>query len=829
MNTNNNNSNKNFNIPNLVNGSNVSQVNFDPNLNNNPQQYNGFQPQLQPPQQQQPSPPQQQQQQLNNPQQQQQWQQQPSPPQQQWQQQQQQFLQPPRQHWGPPQQQQQPIPHLLPPPPPPPPPQQSQLNQRQQWGPPQQQQFQQQINGGMPIMQSFMAQQQPPQHGHIVPPNPNSFMMQPPPYVQQGTGQQQQQQYSNTNTYQYSRSQNNPNMNGIPPMNGTFIPPVGGLTPCPMDFNLNGPNGPCQTSVQRQVSPALGTGQSTQTNPNPSQFYMVPNPFANTASSGVQNMMEPDFQSRLAMQQQQSFSYPPQMNAALLAYQQGSQAPQQQQHQQQQQESVEPQKSKVGNLIERKRAELLMLRKKNIDEKSKFDQEKKGVDLKIKGVDRLDVECKAKQNELIETMREKSKLSCEYQGRINALKYLGYDVSDDKLGNYRPLDVVRGEEEEEDDDDDDDDDNPFDTYKKDANNTSQSTTTKGKEGSNNDGSSSAPLDVVRGEEDGNSNKPITVEKRTHETSHGEPDKKRSALCKSMPLPRKDSKSTIVKINVGGTVYTLSRVNISKYPNTMLEALVSDDYDTIKDAQGNPFIDRSSEMFKYIAEWIRHGEYDLLSDKSRINLQRLYSEAEFFGLEDLMYDIGGIEIPTNMSIPLNARKCLTEWCNASSFELLYRASDESFSNAFFHTKTRDKSPTLTLIRSGSYIFGGFSDVPWTSPQNPELTNGSGSEFLFSLVNREGVKPIKFPLKPDAKHRNCLLQCERYGPSFGANDKRMCELHISADASTTSHSHSLGFPTKFEGFGYDKNIFAGTDKFQVMEYEVFWVHEKDLRKK
>ena len=48
---------------------------------------------------------------------------------------------------------------------------------------------------------------------------------------------------------------------------------------------------------------------------------------------------------------------------------------------------------------------------------------------------------------------------------------------------------------------------------------------------------------------------------------------------------------------------------------------------------------------------------------------------------------------------------------SSWLLCYRATSHSWTNQIFHQKCDRKSNTVTIIRKGSYVFGGYTDIPW----------------------------------------------------------------------------------------------------------------------
>ena len=45
------------------------------------------------------------------------------------------------------------------------------------------------------------------------------------------------------------------------------------------------------------------------------------------------------------------------------------------------------------------------------------------------------------------------------------------------------------------------------------------------------------------------------------------------------------------------------------------------------------------------------------------------------------------------------------------EMLYRASRDGWAASNFHSCCDNKGPTVTVIKSRNYIFGGYSEVEW----------------------------------------------------------------------------------------------------------------------
>ena len=44
-------------------------------------------------------------------------------------------------------------------------------------------------------------------------------------------------------------------------------------------------------------------------------------------------------------------------------------------------------------------------------------------------------------------------------------------------------------------------------------------------------------------------------------------------------------------------------------------------------------------------------------------------------------------------------------------LCYRASSDGWSAHTFHSRCDGKTNTVTIIKTGQYVFGGYTDIPW----------------------------------------------------------------------------------------------------------------------
>ena len=58
------------------------------------------------------------------------------------------------------------------------------------------------------------------------------------------------------------------------------------------------------------------------------------------------------------------------------------------------------------------------------------------------------------------------------------------------------------------------------------------------------------------------------------------------------------------------------------------------------------------------------------------------------------------------------KQVVKWLGGQfQWRLCYRASAHGWSAQNFHTNCDNKGPTVTLVKVGEYIFGGYTDQNW----------------------------------------------------------------------------------------------------------------------
>jgi hypothetical protein len=148
-------------------------------------------------------------------------------------------------------------------------------------------------------------------------------------------------------------------------------------------------------------------------------------------------------------------------------------------------------------------------------------------------------------------------------------------------------------------------------------------------------------------------------------------------------------------------------------------------------------------------------------------------------------------------------------------LIYRASQDGFEAAKFHSKCDKKLNTLIIVKSTSgNVFGGYTEQSWS---------GIGfkldwNSFIFSLINRFN-KPLKMKWS-----QNQGIDCSKeIGPVFGSGEgsaEKSFDLYLADKFNTNICNSNLGCHPDFkEGSNEAKSFLAGSFNFKVSEIEVF----------
>ena len=145
--------------------------------------------------------------------------------------------------------------------------------------------------------------------------------------------------------------------------------------------------------------------------------------------------------------------------------------------------------------------------------------------------------------------------------------------------------------------------------------------------------------------------------------------------------------------------------------------------TVMNSQSEPdgsyFFDRDPTHFRYILNYLRTGI--LNGPNTDLAKWELLLEAKYYNVSAIVRFFGPFRdsaiLPHNSS--LRYENVMMSWLREArvspvDWKLIYRGTRDGFAASTFHSLCDDKGPTITLIKSvGDCIFGGYSDVSWSS--------------------------------------------------------------------------------------------------------------------
>jgi len=138
------------------------------------------------------------------------------------------------------------------------------------------------------------------------------------------------------------------------------------------------------------------------------------------------------------------------------------------------------------------------------------------------------------------------------------------------------------------------------------------------------------------------------------------------------------------------------------------------------------------------------------------------------------------------------------------------SKNGFSAATFHKRCDNKGPTITLVKSGKYIFGGYAAHSWKSTPG---YSPSRKCILFSVTRNQKAYSTRKPQRAQYNHKDYL-------PSFGWG----LDLYLSDNADQHNWSYSNFANAYASPLAYRsaaaKAFLAGKSHFKVADYEVYY---------
>ena len=175
----------------------------------------------------------------------------------------------------------------------------------------------------------------------------------------------------------------------------------------------------------------------------------------------------------------------------------------------------------------------------------------------------------------------------------------------------------------------------------------------------------------------------------------------------------------VRLNIGGQYFTTSVHTLTKDPGSMLNAMFSGRFETQPSEDGSFFIDRDGTYFRNILNYLRTGKLLLPKDELVRIRNELLAEAEYYQIQGIIDDLTSRAEPKfHESLILNSDQTVTlvnmlppDDSELREVVLLYRASRDGWSSSDFHRLCDDKGPTITVVKVGKNVFGGYTEQSW----------------------------------------------------------------------------------------------------------------------
>ena len=177
-------------------------------------------------------------------------------------------------------------------------------------------------------------------------------------------------------------------------------------------------------------------------------------------------------------------------------------------------------------------------------------------------------------------------------------------------------------------------------------------------------------------------------------------------------------ASTIMLNVGGQYFTTTLQTLTKDKGSMLHAMFSGRFYSKPAEDGSYFIDRDGTHFRYILNYLRTGR--LLLPKDELVREELLEEAEFYQIHDILEELrhppnqpfkDSTILSTEHKQVLINNFLKEQLSDESNFVLIYRASRDGWHSSKFHALCDEKGPTVTVVKNGNNIFGGYTEMSW----------------------------------------------------------------------------------------------------------------------
>ncbi|XP_062522994.1 uncharacterized protein LOC134197664 [Corticium candelabrum] len=280
------------------------------------------------------------------------------------------------------------------------------------------------------------------------------------------------------------------------------------------------------------------------------------------------------------------------------------------------------------------------------------------------------------------------------------------------------------------------------------------------------------------------------------------------------------------LNVGGTIFMTTLQTLRKDGDSMLASMFSGRFNMEPRKDGSFFIDRDPTHFRFILNFLRTGK--IIVPRDTIAREELLLEAEFYNIKPIIDKLSdpidsqsavqpvASEFVDSTLMNKEDKRVLLSWLSGkTNWRLIYKASRDGFRAADFHRWCDNKGETISVIRTaGGYLFGGYTDVPWSTSGTYKQSSQS---FLFAFRSSAlGNTPVKATI---ASSGNAVFHHSSYCCTFGAGHT----IHIADSSNTSSNSNSSWYNGQYYSYppGVTSNNYwlVGQQTFQTQDVEVF----------
>ncbi|CAA9989902.1 kelch protein K13, putative [Plasmodium knowlesi strain H] len=177
--------------------------------------------------------------------------------------------------------------------------------------------------------------------------------------------------------------------------------------------------------------------------------------------------------------------------------------------------------------------------------------------------------------------------------------------------------------------------------------------------------------------------------------------------------------TMIDINVGGAIFETSRHTLTQQKDSFIEKLLSGRYHVTRDKQGRIFLDRDSELFRIILNFLRN-PLTVPIPKDLSESEALLKEAEFYGIKFLPFPLvfcmggfDGVEYLNSMELldisqqcwrmctPMSTKKAYFGSAVLNNFLYVFGGNNYDY-KALFETEVYDRLRDTWFVSSNLNI-------------------------------------------------------------------------------------------------------------------------------